>query len=611
MAPVPDGGTVFVVRRPVGAKAVQVDGIGPQWAGFRPRFELLGSRCLDGQVPVEATIEVPGADGPRIWRVSLLPDPEQPGMRALGSASDATECRREEDRLRESEIFLQAIVQDQAILLCRFLPDTTLLFVNDAFAATYGTTPEALTGRRFLPLIAEDGRERFMERLADITLDNPVDRHEVHVFTPAGEERWRLWTARGIFDADGKLACYQAVGTEVTAIKKMQAELQESRDLFRMALDATRDGVIDWNLTDDLVWYSPRWKALLGYADDELPNDTGTWTRVLLPEDQPLADRFVREHRAGNRDFESMLRFRHKDGSVRCFQVKATAVPDVGGKPVRMIGACSDITSIMQAQQALLEAKDEAERANRAKSVFLALVSHELRTPLNVIIGFSELIAQESYGPIGDRQYLDYAQDIHDGGRRLLEVINDILDIARLEAGNMEFDLRPVGIDSLLNSEYAAHAAEARAAGVDLSFEAERGLRPVLADRPRLCRAIGNLISNAIKFTPHGGRVRLHARHTDEGGVVFAVSDTGIGMSPEQVPHALEPFSQIDNLLARRRDGMGLGLPATRHIVALHGAALAIETRPDEGTTVSIRFPPERMAPLASGAGSDRLEPPL
>lgn len=377
---------------------------------------------------------------------------------------------------------------------------------------------------------------------------------------------------------------------------RMRRQLQEARDLLRLVLDATRDGIIDWDLSGQKVWFSPRWKGLLGYQDHELPNDVSTWKRLVLPEDQALGIRLVRDLFTDNRSRDQGLtvRLRHKDGSVRHMLVRAISIQDAAGKPVRMIGAYTDVTQIMEARRALLEAKEEAERASRAKSVFLALMSHELRTPLNAIIGFSELIKDQAFGSVGDQQYLDCARDILAGGRQLLSVVNDILDLARLEADRLELDLRPISPDTILCEAVVPHEAAAAAAGIELHVEAEAGLPLLLVDRQMMVRAVANLVSNAVKFTPGSGRVVVSARRSEKGAVTMAVQDNGIGMAPDDVPLALKPFHQLGNLLVRRRDGIGLGLPAARRIAELHGAAFSIETAPGAGTTVVLGFPTGR-----------------
>src|SRR6185312_10945420 len=222
--------------------------------------------------------------------------------------------------------------------------------------------------------------------------------------------------------------------------------------------------------------------------------------------------------------------------------------------------------------------------------------SHELRTPLNAILGFSDILQSESFGPVGNPRYREYAQSIHASGAHLLGLINDILDLSRLDSGHLELVREPVDLAALAEDCIQDVSALAEREGIALACEVEPVL--VIADCRRLKQMLLNLMSNAVKFTPSGGRVTLAAR-LDGGGFSIAVSDTGIGMATEHIPKALERFGQVDSSLSRKYEGTGLGLPLTKALAELHGATLAIESEPNAGTTVTIRFPSDAILPRA------------
>ncbi|MBC7905423.1 MAG: HAMP domain-containing histidine kinase [Rhodospirillaceae bacterium] len=215
-----------------------------------------------------------------------------------------------------------------------------------------------------------------------------------------------------------------------------------------------------------------------------------------------------------------------------------------------------------------------------------------MRTPLNAIIGFSEVMAGGLFGPLGNARYTEYAGDIVASGRHLLSVINDILDIAKIEAGQMTLSLEAVRLDEVIEATARLVLGRADIGGVKLVCRVETGLPPIMADRRRLMQILANLLSNAVKFTPQGGSVITEA-FTDEGLLVLNVIDTGIGMDGDEMLLAMEPFRQVDGTLSRRYDGTGLGLPLARSFAELHGGTLSVVSQPGQGTTVTIRVPLE------------------
>ena len=254
-------------------------------------------------------------------------------------------------------------------------------------------------------------------------------------------------------------------------------------------------------------------------------------------------------------------------------------------------------TQLSTMSRRLAFAVDEAEQANRAKSSFLANMSHELRTPLNAILGFSEVMKDQHLGPVHNPRYLSYAADIHTSGRHLLAIINDVLDLAKIEAGKMsldnaeQFELAPV-----LNSSVAMLKGLGEKFGVTVHNEiAESGVMVTAVER-MIRQIVINLVGNAIKFTPPGGSVRLVGRMLGDGSYEIAVRDTGVGMSEAEMAHALTPFGQNENRLARKHEGTGLGLPLAKAMLELHGGGLTMASVKDAGTTVTMHLPAERVA---------------
>jgi len=242
----------------------------------------------------------------------------------------------------------------------------------------------------------------------------------------------------------------------------------------------------------------------------------------------------------------------------------------------------------------LTAALDAAAASSQAKSQFLATMSHELRTPLNAVIGFSDLIASEIYGPLGDNRYRDYAKTICDSGAHLLGLINDVLDISKLDAGGLELDEEGVEVPGIVEDALRMVGRQAEIGGVCVEKAYETDLPRLRADRRRVRQVVLNLLSNAVKFTPRDGRISVRVFCRDHRMTV-AVADTGIGIAPEDIPRALERFGQIDDSLGRKYEGTGLGLPLSKALMELHGGTLELESARGVGTTVTVIFPRERL----------------
>ena len=243
----------------------------------------------------------------------------------------------------------------------------------------------------------------------------------------------------------------------------------------------------------------------------------------------------------------------------------------------------------------LAGARDQSEAANLAKSEFLAAMSHELRTPLNAIIGFSEIINRETLGPVGSVKYRDYANDINSAGHHLLELINDILDLSKIESGNDELREENIEVSELIDAVRSLVAGRAERDRVELEFVMTERLPMLRADTRKMKQILVNLLSNAIKFTGPGGRVTFGSRRHADGGHEFRIGDNGIGIARQDIPKALAPFQQIEGALARKHQGTGLGLPLTKSLIEMHGGSMHLQSEIGVGTTVTVRFPVARV----------------
>jgi len=289
---------------------------------------------------------------------------------------------------------------------------------------------------------------------------------------------------------------------------------------------------------------------------------------------------------------------------LACDGQKIVALPDrrwlgIGHRRAGRGGVVTtllDLTVLKENEAELIRAKVAAESANASKSEFLAMMSHELRTPLNAILGFAEIFMKEMFGPHSDERYRLYATDIHDGGLHLLQVINNILDLSKVEAGRFDLDVQECNLADLAESVARLMQAKVDESGLKLKIKAPEDLPLLPGDQRVIRQMILNLVGNAIRFTDPGGVITVNIACEASGDQTLTVSDTGIGIAEEDIPRVLEPFGQADAGLARRQDGTGLGLPLVQSFIALHGGTLDLQSEPGVGTVVTLHFP-------AGGAG--------
>ncbi|HTZ81336.1 MAG TPA: MHYT domain-containing protein [Stellaceae bacterium] len=285
---------------------------------------------------------------------------------------------------------------------------------------------------------------------------------------------------------------------------------------------------------------------------------------------------------------------RHLTGRAEAEALRLRAyVAELEATKRRLEATTSDLEVALQAAAA----------GSQAKSQFLAAMSHELRTPLNAVIGFADMLASEIFGPLGDARYREYTGSIAQAGRHLLGLINDVLDFSKLDAGRVELQEEVIESGAVVEAAISLIRGQAHDAGLRLEYQAEAGLPMLRVDLRRVQQVLLNVLGNAVKFTPPGGSIRVAAARRG-GDLVISVTDTGIGMAPQDIPKALERFGQIDNSLARRYEGAGLGLPLSKRLMELHDGALEVESAVTVGTTITLVFPTARLIERGSGVAA-------
>jgi PAS domain S-box-containing protein len=397
----------------------------------------------------------------------------------------------------------------------------------------------------------------------------------------------------GLRDAEGRLTAVAGI----LQVLPEESQRLEAIAVLRDRIDDIMRLVSDWIWETDpalaLTHMSGRVTEILGYHPRELVGRTLLSLTAAESERGALELRFRRHSPFRNLPVDVTA----KSGEAKTLLLSAVPVFNfVTGTLSGFRGTATDVTELRRREIGLRAAKEMAEMASRAKTEFLANISHELRTPLNAIIGFAEVMHMELLGPMGNQQYRGYIGDIHDSARHLLGLINDILDVAKIEAGRVELSETTIQVKALFDAVARLIRERCVRAEVRLDISVQPGLPPLLADERKLKQILINLLSNSVKFTPAGGAIRMSAAlDPPSGDLVIAIADTGIGIAPTDIARVMEPFGQVDNVINRKFRGTGLGLPLTKGLVELHGGSFAIESTPGVGTSVTIRLPSRRL----------------
>jgi PAS domain S-box-containing protein len=414
-------------------------------------------------------------------------------------------------------------------------------------------------------------------------------------------------TGRPLRDDQGVIRGGVVVLRDISKAKRTEEELSRSRERFALAVQGSKDGLWDWDVVREEVYFSPAWKKMLGYEESEVSNQFCEWSDRLHPDDRERALAQIRDYFDGKvADYELEHRLRHRDGSYRWILARGVALRDSAGRAYRMAGSHTDITERKRAEEELRRAKDAAETADRAKGEFLANVSHEIRTPLNGILGMTELALETD---LTDEQR-DYLGMVRAASRALLDVINDLLDFAKIDAGRLELDPHPFALRQSLDEALRPLTFRARGKGLEFCWRVDPDVPDrLVGDWPRLRQVLLNLTGNALKFTERGSvtvAVAMHdpARETPDAGetdtpqtltrlLQFSVADTGIGIPPEKLSVVFEPFVQADGSTTRKYGGTGLGLSISTKLAALMGGRVSANSTPGVGSTFTLAAPVE------------------
>ena len=496
-------------------------------------------------------------------------------------ARKAAEAALVEERRR-----FHSVLDGIPILLWVKDDKNNIVYINRPAAEGRGLTREEMEGRSTYEFYPDDAVRYFEDDLEVIRSEQPKVGIVEQVLSSSGEKRWVSTSKIPWRDAQGKVTGVLVTASDITDLVRQQDQreslmtsvakaLELSEERYYLAIRGSNDGVWDWNLRSNEVFYSPRYKELLGYRGDEFPNVFSSFHDNLHPEDLPRVMESVNAHLEEKVPYEAEFRMRHKNGEWCWFSARGQAIWDKDGKPYRMSGSQRDITDRKQAEQNVNE--------------FFSTVSHELRTPLSAVKGSLRLIEGGLAGHISDeaKELLDIALS---SCERLIRLVNDILDLRKIEAGKLDLQFREVKAAELTEEVLQGLASYADNHGVKLDNKCAPSV-VLEADHDRMVQVITNLIGNAIKFSGRGSAVTVHADMIDERHARFSVEDNGPGIPIDQQHLLFMKFKQLDASDTRRQDGTGLGLAICKAIVSQHHGRIGVESTPGKGSNFWFELP--------------------
>ena len=537
-------------------------------------------------------------------------------IRMVGTIQDVTEQKKSEEALQMSKARLEGILDIAPEAVISVDENQSIVLFNKGAESIFGYSAEEMLGRP-LDLLLPEGRRDKHHRHFEAFMRSPEDARLMNL---RGDVKGRKKDGTE-FPAAASISKLKQYGEHIYTVMlhDITEEMRARQRIMELArfpdenpspvLRVTEDGEVLYantaardsgaffgdsdgdKLTDDLVEVVREVAAAGTRKEIELPLDDRVFSLMIKPVSEGA---YINIYGRDVTEQETALRaLRHGEKALQ----ERVAQLEAAHQTLERQGA-----DLVRFASDLQIARDEAETANRAKSQFLAAMSHELRTPLNAIIGFSQMMAGETFGPLGSPQYKGYIDDIQTSGQHLLDIINNILDLSKVESGADKLREEQVEVPKVVQDvvNLVNHLAEQ--AEVDLEIDLPGDLPSLRADDRKVKQILANLLSNAVKFTEPGGHVVVRAWCQPDSGFVFQVIDTGIGIAPDDIPKALSRFGQVDSDLNRKYEGTGLGLPLAKGLVEQHGGTLDLQSEVGVGTTVTVRFPASRVVSVEHDA---------
>jgi PAS domain S-box-containing protein len=513
----------------------------------------------------------------------------------LNAARDAERAAAQERDL------MRRVVEatSDGVWVTRARPDPRnqpIVYANPGFGRMMGLPVEDLLGQSPKIMHGPDSDPAVLGHVSEMVDRGRSTRVEVVCYRADGETFWNDVTVNPIEGPDGTPSHWIGINRDVTARRHMQQALQRRKDDLKLLFEANPVPMYVFDVeTLRFIEVNAAAKDHYGYGE--------AWRTMTLLDLYPPDDHDEVIHRVRTREpsgLQQVGRWRHRTAEGREIIVDLRSHRlDYAGRPAALAAAI-DVTDQLRAESSAQQARLEAERANKAKSEFLAHMSHELRTPLNAIMGLSETMTLELFGPLGTARYRDYADDVLGAARHLLTLINEVLDLSKIEAGQRDLTPAPTALGDVLDGVRLLVSGRSKERGVAIDDRAARGAPVLDIDAQAMRQVLTNLVDNAVKFSPAGGTVRIEAGRTTEGGARIAVVDDGPGMTRSEAQEAVQPFRQNRVTARTEEHGVGLGLPIAARLVELHGGTLTLDSAPGKGTRAIIDLPAACIAPAGT-----------
>ncbi len=538
------------------------------------------------------------ADGSPVWTLlnaKLITFEGEPHL--VTEITDLSERQNAENALnaKVKELDFQKYALDEHAIVSITDVKGNITYANDKFCEISGYSRKELLGQNHRILKSTEHSPEFYGDLWKSIANGKPWHGEIKNLKKGGGDYWVKATIVPFLNEQGKPFQYVAIRTDITKSRQSIEALNESRRRLSHAIKVAN--LCHWRADATMTQWletSENTSEIIGFPTFDVLGAYENYLSRVHPDDRDTLTASYAAIRCEPKAYDFEYRVIGDDGQVRYLWEMAEPELDSEGNIVFYRGMTQNITARKIAELEAIQAKEEAQQANRTKSDFLSSMSHELRTPLNAIIGFSEAMKEETFGPVGSDKNLEYLDDIHQSGQHLLELINDILDASAIEAGALELQEENVNLTDVVEASIRLIIPRAEDGQVNVSASLDPDIPLIYADQRRVKQVILNLLSNAVKFTQEGGEVSVSSWLNDDGSVAIATDDTGVGMNAHEIEKALSKFGQVDSGLDRKHEGTGLGLPLTTGLMELHGGTLDIKSKKGRGTLVTVTFPKER-----------------